>query len=158
LLIRIGDNNDCCVNSGALEDYAIFSTEIYQRLKKSTPEFEELAAMQAGFGFRPVIARRDGTHENARSVMGEFVSGNYFRTFGLRPHGGRLFSDTDDLPGASMVAVMSYSTWKNEYAGDSSVVGSTSHLRGSQRKPSPPMRYEAAPGAQPELPCCNVVS
>jgi predicted permease len=125
MLIRIGDNNNCCVNSGAIDDYALFSTEIYQRLRKSAPEFEELAAMESGFEFRPVTVRRDGTRENARSVMGEFVSGNYFRTFGLQPQAGRLFSDPDDVPGAAMVAVMSYSTWKNDYAGDASIVGGT---------------------------------
>lgn len=124
-LVRIGDNNNCCVNSGAGEDYALFSTEVYERLKQNVPEFQELSAMQAGFGFRPVIARRDGSAETARSVMGEFVSGNYFRTFGLQPHTGRLFVDDDDRPGAPMVAVMSYETWKRNYAADSSIVGST---------------------------------
>jgi macrolide transport system ATP-binding/permease protein len=126
-LVRIGDNSDCCVNSGASDtgDYALFSTEIYERLKKNVPEFEELAAMQAGFGFRPVVVRRDGTQESPRSVMGEFVSGNYFRTFGLRPEAGRLISDGDDVKGAPLVAVMSYNTWKNAYGADTSVVGST---------------------------------
>src|SRR5271165_6820117 len=125
MLVRIGDNNNCCVNSGALEDYAIFSTEIYERLKKNAPEFADLAAMQAGFEWRPVIARRDGTQESARSEMAEFVSGNYFRTFGLRPHTGRLISDADDVPGAPMVAVVSYDAWKNNYGSDPSIVGST---------------------------------
>ncbi len=126
-LLRIGDNNDCCVDGGAQEngDYTLFPTETYLLLKKNVPEFEELAAMQAGFGFRPIIARRDGSHEGARSVMGEFVSGNYFRTFGLRPHAGRLLSDLDDLVGAPMVAVMSYEAWQRDYLGDGSVVGST---------------------------------
>jgi len=82
-LIRIGDNSDCCVNGGGPDngDFALFSTEIYERLKKSAPEFEQLAAMQAGFPYRPIVARRDGTAETARSMMGEFVSGNYFDTF-----------------------------------------------------------------------------
>jgi macrolide transport system ATP-binding/permease protein len=124
-LLRIGDNNNCCVNNGALEDYALFSTETYQQLKKNVPEFDELAAMQAGFGYRPIIARRDATQETSRSVMGEFVSGNYFRTFGLRPSAGRLISDSDDLPGAPMVAVMSYELWNRSYSADPSVVGST---------------------------------
>jgi predicted permease len=124
-LVRIGDNNYCCVSQEALEDYTIFSTEIYERLKKNAPEFEDLAAMQAGFEWRPVIARRDGMRESARSVMGEFVSGNYFQTLGLRPQAGRLFSDEDDRSGAPMVAVMSYETWKNCYGGDASVIGST---------------------------------
>ena len=126
-LVRIGDNNDCCVNTGARDDgnYALFSTETYEQLRKNVPEFEDLAAMQAGFGFRPVIARRDRTPESARSVMGEFVSGNYFRTFGLRPEAGRLFTDEDDVKGAPIVAVMSYEMWKRNYRGDFSVIGST---------------------------------
>ncbi|MGC2300507.1 MAG: ADOP family duplicated permease, partial [Acidobacteriaceae bacterium] len=57
--------------------------------------------------------------------MGEFVSGNYFRMFGLQPAVGRLLSDTDDVSGAPVVAVMSYATWRDVYNGDDSVVGST---------------------------------
>ena len=126
-LVRIGDNNDCCVNAGVADDgnYALFSTETYEQLRKNVPEFEDLAAMQAGFGFRPVIARRDRTPESARSVMGEFVSGNYFRTFGLRPEAGRLFTDEDNVKGAPIIAVMSYDLWKRDYRGDFSVIGST---------------------------------
>jgi macrolide transport system ATP-binding/permease protein len=127
MLIRIGDNSDCCVNSGVTEngDYALFSTDIYQRLKKNLPEFEDLAAMQAGFGFRPVTVRRDGTQESPRSAMGEFVSGNYFRTFGLRPQSGRLIAAPDDVEGAALITVMSYDAWKRNYAADPSVIGST---------------------------------
>ena len=127
MLVRLGDNNDCCVGGGVPRsgDYAIFPTATWQFLKKNVPEFEELGAVQAGFEFNPVIARRSGSEEAARSVMGEFVSGNYFRTFGLRPQAGRLFSDADDVAGATMVAVMSYEAWQHDYAGDTSVVGST---------------------------------
>ena len=125
-LLRIGDHNDCCVGSGTSEsgDYSLFSTDTYRQLKKNALEFEDLAAMQAGFTFRPIVARRDGSSD-ARSVMGEFVSGNYFRTFGLRPRAGRLLCDADDVRGAPIFAVLSYQAWKNNYAGDPSVVGST---------------------------------
>lgn len=126
-LVNLGDINTCCVGYGHRDDgdYALFSTAVYEYLKKNAPEFEELAAMQAGFTYRPVVARRGGTTDNARSVMGEFVSGNYFRTFGLKPHIGRLLADEDDVKGAPFTAVMSYETWKNNYASDPSVVGST---------------------------------
>jgi macrolide transport system ATP-binding/permease protein len=127
-LVRVGDDpHDCCVNSGTHDngDYSLFSTDAYENLKKNAPEFQELAAMQAGFGFRPIIARRDGNQENARSAMGEFVSGNYFRTFGLRPEAGRLLTDADDVVGAPPVAIMSYEAWQRDYAGDPAVVGST---------------------------------
>jgi macrolide transport system ATP-binding/permease protein len=129
-LVRIGNTNECCVNEGTAEQsggsddgsYALFATDTWQQLQKNAPEFEELAAMQSGFG--TIIARPDKTQE-ARSVTGEFVSGNYFRTFGLQPQIGRLFTDADNLIGAPLVAVMSYNTWRNNYAGDPSVVGST---------------------------------
>ena len=127
MLIRLGDNNDCCVGSGNRQngDFAMFSTDTYQQLKRNLPEFEELAAMQAGFWGRTIIARRDGTQGAARSVSAEFVSGNYFRTFGLQPRAGRLLIDADDTQGAPMTAVMSYEAWQRNYAGDASVVGST---------------------------------
>jgi macrolide transport system ATP-binding/permease protein len=126
-LVRIGDNNDCCVNSGFHDsgDYTLFPTQTYLSLRENVPEFEELAAMQAGFGYRPVIVRRDGVREGARSANGEFVSGNYFRTFGLQPQAGRLFSDSDDVAGAPMTAVMSYAAWQRDYLGSAAVVGST---------------------------------
>lgn len=125
-LVRLGDDSDCCVSGGIRDDgkYSLFPTEAYEYLKKNASDFEELAAMQAGFEFRPITVRRDGTQAGARSVMGEFVSGNYLRTFGLRPHAGRLLTDGDDIKGAPMTAVMSYQTWQRDYAGDASVIGS----------------------------------
>jgi macrolide transport system ATP-binding/permease protein len=126
-LVKLGDEFMCCVGFGYRDngDYALFSTAVYEHLKKNAPEFEELAAMQAGYLYRPVVIRRGDSHESARSVMGEFVSGNYFRTFGLQARAGRLFLDSDDVQGAPTVAVMSYETWKKNYSEDSSVVGST---------------------------------
>jgi len=129
MLVHLGDNgHDCCVGYNSAREsgnYSNFSTETYQQIKKNIPEFEELAAMQAGFTYRPIIARRDGAQTEARSVMGEFVSGNYFRTFGLNPQAGRLFVDADDTQSAPFTAVMSYETWQHEFAGDSAVIGST---------------------------------
>jgi macrolide transport system ATP-binding/permease protein len=81
--------------------------------------------MQAGFTYRPITARRDGAQTDARSVTGEFVSGNYFRTFGLSPWTGRLLTDSDDRQGAAPTAVISYETWQHEFAGDPTVIGST---------------------------------
>ena len=68
----------------------MFSTEAYGQLKRNTTEFEELAAMQAGFENRPVVVRREAAPEAAMPRMGEFVSGNYFGMFGLQPEKGRL--------------------------------------------------------------------
>ena len=126
-LVRIGDTDDCCVNSGTSDngDYSLFSTETYYALKKNLPEFQELAAMESGYAWRPITVRREGPQTVAQSVMGTFVSGNYFRVFGLTPAGGRFFADADDQKGAPVTAVMSYETWHQDYASDPSVVGSS---------------------------------
>jgi macrolide transport system ATP-binding/permease protein len=126
-LVRVGDTDDCCVNSGYNDsgNYSLFSTESYLLFKKELPEFDELAAMESGFDYRPLTARREGPQAVAKSVMGEFVSGNYFRTFGLRPAAGLFFTDADDAKGAAFTAVMSYVTWAHDYGSDPSIVGST---------------------------------
>jgi macrolide transport system ATP-binding/permease protein len=124
-LVRIGNNNDCCESIGTPEDgnYSYFPTAAWRLMKENAPEFEELAALQAGFEYKPITVRRDRENAGARSVMGEFVSGNYFRTFGLRPQAGRLLTDSDDVAGAPLTAVMSYRAWQRDYAGDDSVIG-----------------------------------
>ena len=43
----------------------------------------------------------------------------------MRPVAGRLLTDTDDVTGAPLTAVMSYATWQRDYAADPAVVGST---------------------------------
>jgi len=87
-------------------NYSLFPTAAYEDLRRALPEFEELAAIQAGFSFRPVTVRRDGADMLPKSTMGEFgVSGEllpYVRACG--PQIGRLFNDKDDVPGAPMTA------------------------------------------------------
>src|SRR6516164_1774097 len=129
-LVRIGDKDDCCVNGGWNDDgdYSLFSTDAYYMFKRSLPEFEELAAMESGYAWRPITVRRAGPQTVAKSVAGTFVSGNYFRVFGLSPEAGRLFMDADDRKGAPITAVMSYDAWQQDYAGDPSVVGSAFYI------------------------------
>ncbi len=124
-LVRLGDSDQCCVNRGpeSSDNYSIFSTDTWQRFRKDDPEFEELAAMQAGLN--RLVVRREHSDESAHSVNAEFISGNYFDTFGLRPAAGRLLEESDDVQGAPATAVMSYALWERDYAHDPSVVGST---------------------------------
>ena len=129
-LVRIGDKDDCCVNGGWSDDgdYSLFSTETYYMFKKNLPEFEELAAMESGYAWRGITVRRAGPQTVAKSVSGTFVSGNYFRVFGLSPAVGRLFTDADDQKGAPITAVMSYDAWQQDYQRDPGVVGSEFYI------------------------------
>ena len=130
-LYRIGDDNKCCVEGGFPEDagttgdFSIVSFDLYQRLKNSAPEFEQLAAAQAGAW--PLSVRRN--NETSKSLTGEQVSGNYFATFGVSAYAGRIFADSDDAPAAAPTTVLSYQAWQSEYSGDPSIVGSTIYIQ-----------------------------
>ena len=128
-LYRIGDTyTDCCFTNGLDHengDFDIFSYELYRHLRESTPEFAQLAAMQAGdasFGVRR-------GHGAAQSRPGEYVSGNYFTTFGVGAFAGRMFTDADDRAGATPTVVMSYQAWQSDYAGDPALIGATLYIQ-----------------------------
>src|SRR3984885_11216232 len=107
-LIRIGDNENCCINGGMQDDWSLFSTEQYRRFKENTPGFSSLAAFQAGRA--QVGVRRAGSEHGAEPFGAEYVSGNAFDTFGLSAWAGRLLKPSDDVKGAPLVAVLSYRT------------------------------------------------
>jgi len=123
-LYRIGDLDDCCVNGGYINDngdFDLFSYDLYRHLRDTTPEFEELAAFQSG---QNIMNVRVG-NSMAKAERTEYVSGNYFSTFGVGAYAGRMFQTSDDVPGAAPVAVLSYAAWQASHAGDANVVGST---------------------------------
>jgi macrolide transport system ATP-binding/permease protein len=123
-LYRIGDTDDCCVDGGFQNDngdFAIFSYDLYRQLGEAAPEFEQLAAVQAGQNTY-YVRRSDTEPKNLRA---EYVTGNLFSTLGIGPYIGRVLSASDDKPGAAPAIVISYVAWQREFGGDSSIVGST---------------------------------
>ncbi len=132
-LWRIGDKDRCCNWGGYTQgddgDFALFSWEAYKNFREHTPEFTDLAALQAGNAALGV--RKVGSPAQADTRNGEFVSGNFFRTLGVQPWMGRFMTDADDQEGAPSVAVMSYRIWHEKYGGDSSVVGSAYQINGN---------------------------
>jgi predicted permease len=128
-LYRVGDGNDCCVEGGPQDRWGMYSFPLFERLKASAPEFEQVTAFQAGSWQFSI--RRAQVDRAPRPLKGEFVTGNYFTTFGIQPFAGRLFSAADDRPAAAPVAVLSYRVWQATYGADPSVVGSTFFVEGT---------------------------
>jgi predicted permease len=127
-LWRIGDGDNCCVQGGPQDRWGMFSYPLFERLKAATPEFEQLAAFQAGNARLSV--RREGVDAAARPLRAEYVSGNYFTTLGVGAFGGRMLRDDDDTPAAQPVAVISHHAWQSAYGGDQAVVGATYVIEG----------------------------
>jgi putative ABC transport system permease protein len=131
-LWRIGDKVRCCNWGGYTQgedgDFSLFSWEAYKNFRAQTPEFADLAALQAGNA--PLGVRRAGSRAQADTRNGEYVSGNFFRTLGVQPWIGRLMTDADDQEGAPSVAVMSFHVWQEKYSSDPSVVGANYQING----------------------------
>jgi MacB-like periplasmic core domain len=127
-LYRIGDGRDCCVEGTPQDNWGMFSYPFYLRMQQNAPEFEELAAFQAG-GVQ-LSTRRGEIDRMAKPLRGEFVSGNYFSTFGVGAFSGRTIVASDDQPSSPPVAMLSYHAWQQEYGSDPRVVGSTLILNG----------------------------
>jgi len=122
-LYRVGRESRCCYVGGYSQDreFSLVSYELYEYLRDHSQGLAELAAFPSGqllFG-----VRRAGEADAARSHPGEFVSGNYFSMFGIRPYAGRLLTPEDDTDGAPLAVVISYRAWQQRYGSDPSVVG-----------------------------------
>ncbi len=122
-LYRIGEGQDCCVEGSPQDNWGMFSYPFYLRMKQSAPEFAELAAFQAGG--TTFSARRGESDLVAKPIRGEFITGNYFSTFGINAFAGRTIVPSDDQPTAAPVAMLSYRAWQQQYGSDPKIVGST---------------------------------
>lgn len=128
-LYRLGREARCCYWGGIWQqkdEFSLVSYELYTQFRDHTQEFSQLAAFSAGENLYGV--RRKGFAAPAQSYPGEFVSGNYFSTFGIRPYAGRAIGPADDRQGATPVVMMSYRLWEESYGFDRSVIGSTFSL------------------------------
>ena len=121
-LYRLGDNDNCCNNSGLQTNFSLFSYRLYEHLRANLPGFVELAGFQANT--TPTGIRRPGDR-GTESFPAQLVSGNYFRMFGVRPAAGRLLNPDDDRPGAPPAIVLSHRVWSRHFGEDPALIGGT---------------------------------
>ncbi len=134
-LWRVGDAVLCCHANGYTQGdqsspntWSFFSEEAYKLFQANTPAFRDLAAFQVGNTALGV--RRAGSSASVDTRNGEYVSGNFFTTFGVSAWRGRLFADADDREAALPAAVMSFRTWREKYGADASVIGAVYLING----------------------------
>jgi putative ABC transport system permease protein len=60
-----------------------------------------------------------------RFVNGQYVSGQYFDTLGVRAMLGRTLTSADDRRGCVGTAVLSHGFWQREYGGRGDILGKT---------------------------------
>ena len=113
--------------------YALsWDTETTRRQRFSFADFEALQPEARRFA--AVAATKNVTFmQEAMSVGGLLVTGNYFELLGARPSLGRLLRPDDAVArGGRAVVVLSYNAWRSRYGSDPGIVGRRIEL-GRQR-------------------------
>ena len=128
-LYRLGDNNNCCNNSGLQSNgFSLYSYRLFEHLRDATTsDFTDLAGFQAN---TLTMSLRAGATDGAQSLPVQFVTGNYFQTLGVAPATGRLLGPDDDRRDAAPVIVISHQTWATRFALDPGVVGRSAVVNG----------------------------
>jgi predicted permease len=126
-LHRIGSGSNCCVEGGPQDNWGMFSYPLIERLRTAAPEFAEVAAFQAATPRFSVLRTGERT---ALPLRGEFVSGNYFSVFGIKPFIGRLIEASDDDVSAAPVVAISYRAWQEHFGANPAVVGANITVQG----------------------------
>jgi len=92
-------------------------------VRNSTQIFQHTAVMD-GADVSYVVG---GTPERLQAAM---VSAQWFDVLGTKPELGRVFRPEEDQPNASGVAVLSHSSWKRLFGGDTAALGKSMELDG----------------------------
>ena len=71
-----------------------------------------------------------GTEGDVQPILGCRVSANFFDVLAVSPAAGRLFTATEEQPGADQVAILSFGSWQRRFGGDPQVLGKTISLNG----------------------------
>src|SRR4026207_190987 len=99
-----------------------FSHPTYPQLKAAKQTRTDLIA---GTSLESFNFASNGSSEIATAFG---VSGNYFKVLGTSAIAGRAIEESDALPGAEPVAVISHGFWQRRFSGDASIVGKTVRL------------------------------
>ena len=114
--LRFGPANPCAKPSGCS-----FSEPMFQEIAEANVFSGTAAFANSG--------RLNLTGNGPASVInGQLVSGDFFRTMGLKAAVGRLIDVSDDKPSAAPVSVLNYGYWQSAFGGSRDIVGRTIEL------------------------------
>lgn len=95
--------------------------------QRESKAFEQMAAMPTTvYGYGVTLTGFGQPVELERTP----VTAAFFSLLGVRPILGRTFEESDDRPEAQPTVVLQHGVWKNQFRGDSSVIGRTINLNG----------------------------
>lgn len=108
-----------------MPDQFVANRELAQ-VRQRTTTMDEVGIFSPGW-LMPLIGIPEPRQVNAATI-----SGNFFTMVGARPLLGTTFERDAERPGEGQVVVIGYELWRDSFDGDSSLIGRSIGLNGSQ--------------------------
>ena len=103
----------------------LLSYKEYEEIRRQSGSIESLGL------YLPQSVNITGVEEPQR-LVGNFVSGSFFETFGLMAERGRLFTEEESAPGTvKPVVVITHQQWRQRFNENASAIGSTLTVNGT---------------------------
>jgi putative ABC transport system permease protein len=117
-ILQIGEKNDKL-------NLPSFGSSVLNFLswREQQHSFQEIAAV----GFNTYTLTGNG---DAEQLYGNLISPALTRVLGLLPVAGRSFTDDEEKPGSTPVAMISEGLWRRRFGADRAVIGRTINLNG----------------------------
>jgi predicted permease len=99
-----------------------YNVDSYEEYARHAQSFQEITCYQAFWGSTEYNMTGHGDPRHVQAVM---VANNFFHMLGVNPTLGRAFVLADHQKGAPVVALLTHSFWRQEFAANASVIGKT---------------------------------
>jgi len=99
-----------------------FTVDAFEEFQRHNKSFQEVTSYQT---FYNSIQYRLMGYGEPLPVFGVQVAGNFFKTLGVQPAFGRLFSREECQKGGRPAALLSYPFWQQQFAGNPRMIGQT---------------------------------
>jgi predicted permease len=107
---------------GQLGAYDGSEYPLFRRMRTAVADRAEVLAISPADS----IDLTFGSAQDTEKAFRQYVSGQMFASFGLRPAAGRLLTEDDDrTPGAHPYAVLSHHYWSSRFGRDPAIIGRT---------------------------------
>ncbi len=110
-----------------------FPTLGFDRFWISPPEYGEMTEWAESFASMGAYRADDFSvvgGEQPMQVQGANATASLFRTLGVEPARGRVFTEEEDVPNGPDVVVLSWELWQRAFGGDETLVGRTLEVDG----------------------------
>ena len=111
-----------------------FPTMGFEDFWISPPEFMEISERVRSFesiGAFNTFRSSIGADQQPERVNSAFTSASLFETLGVAPILGRVYTESDDEPGAAPVIVLSNELWLRSFGGDRGILGRDIEVNGT---------------------------